>query len=128
MKNKLLILSVFVLLILSLTACGAVSGLKSASDTANSFMQALKDQDNEASWNLLAQNVKDEIGDTSAWADFTAPRGFESWKFTSTNVSGSQAQVEGEATIGSETYTVTLIMDQDGDNWLISGIDFTFKQ
>ncbi len=128
MKNKLLVLGIFILLVVSLSACSAVSGLKTATETANTFMQALKDQDNETSWNLLAQNVQDEIGDTSAWADFTAPRGFESWKFNSTNVSGDQAQVDGEAKIGSETYYVTLIMDANGDKWLISGINFTFKE
>ncbi len=128
MKNKVLVISVFILLILSLTACSAVSGLKSAGDTANSFMQALKDQDNTTSWNLLASNVQDEIGDSSAWADFTAPRGFESWKFTSTNVTNGQAQVDGEASIGNETYYVTLIMDQANDGWLVSGINFTFKE
>ncbi|MEA5078056.1 MAG: hypothetical protein VB013_05755 [Anaerolineaceae bacterium] len=128
MKNKLLTLSVFVILILSLTACSAVSGLKTASDTANAFMQALKDQDNETSWNMLAQNIKDELGDTSAWADFTAPRGFESWNFTSTNITDGVAQVDGEAKIGSETYTVTVILDPNGDGWLVSGLNFTFKE
>jgi len=126
MKSKVFVISVLMVLMLALTACGAVSGLTNVNKTGDAFMQALKDQDNEASWNLLSQNIKDEIGDTSAWADFTAPRGFESWKFTSTNIENNQATLVGEAVIGSETYTVTLIMDPDGENWLISGIDFTF--
>lgn len=128
MKNKLLTLSVFVLLILSLSACSAVSGLKTADETANAFMQALKDQDNDTSWNMLAQNVKDEVGDSSAWVGYTAPRAFESWNFTSTNVYDSEAQVDGEAKIGVETYTVTLVLDLDGDNWLVSGINFNLKE
>jgi hypothetical protein len=102
--------------------------VKTATATANGFMQALKDQDNETSWNMLSKSVQDEIGDTAAWADFTAPRGFESWSFNSSNVSGNQAQVDGEAKIGSETYYVTLIMDAKDDGWLISGINFTFKE
>jgi hypothetical protein len=128
MKTKVFLLVTVVVLLLSVTACGAVSGLKTASDTGNSFMQALKDQDNEASWSMLSPAVQDEIGDTAAWADFTAPRGFESWKFNSVNVENGSAQLDGEASISGDTYDVTLVMDQSGEDWLITGINFTYQQ
>ena len=127
MKIKIFVISVILVLMLAMTACGAVSSLKSANTTGDAFMQALKDQNNEASWNLLAQNVKDEIGDQAAWANFTQPRNFDSWKFNSTNITDKQAQLDGEATISGDTYTVTLIMDPNGENWLISGINFELK-
>lgn len=127
MKIKIFVISVILVLMLAMTACGAVSSLKTANTTGDAFMQALKDQNNEASWNLLAQNVKDEIGDQAAWANFTQPRNFDSWKFNSTNITDKQAQLDGEATISGDTYTVTLIMDPDGENWLISGINFKLK-
>lgn len=127
MKSKLLVFSVILIFVFGLTACGAVSSLKTVNSTGDAFMQALKDQNNEASWNLLTQSVKDEIGDQTAWANFTQPRNFNSWKFTSTNIANNQAQLDGEATISGATYAVTLIMDPDGDNWLISGINFKLK-
>ncbi|MHC1740313.1 MAG: hypothetical protein AB9897_04295 [Anaerolineaceae bacterium] len=125
MKTKVFAVSLLLVLMLTVTACGAVSSLKTTGSTGDAFMQALKDQDNEASWNLLTQAVKDEVGDQAAWADFTAPRAFESWKFTSNNITNNEAQLDGTATINGETYNVTLVLDQSGDSWLISGVNFT---
>jgi hypothetical protein len=125
--KKLFGLGFIVIMLFALTSCGAVSSLTSASDTGNAFMQALKDNDNTASWNLLAQNVKDEIGDQAAWADFTLPRNFSKWSFSSTNIENNVATLEGEATLGADTYKITLIMDANGDSWLVSGINIELK-
>ena len=127
MKSKVLVISIVLVLMFGLTACGAVSSLKSVNTTGDAFMQALKDQDNSTSWALLTQAVQDEIGGESALADFTQPRNFDSWKFSSTNIENNTAQLDGEAKISGDTYTVTLIMDPDGENWKISGINFTLK-
>jgi hypothetical protein len=128
MKGKLARLSILLLLAFSLTACGAVSGLSSAKHTADTFMRALKDQDTDASWNLLTPDLQAEFGDQAAWVDFASIRNFESWKFTSTNVSGDTAEVDGEASIGKETYTISLVMDVNGSGWLISGINIKLKE
>jgi hypothetical protein len=127
MKTKFFTIGMMIVLLFAVTACGAVSSLKTVNSTGNEFMQALKDQQNDTSWNILAKSVQDQIGDQTAWAAFTKPRTFDSWKFSSNNVTNNQAQLDGEATLNGDTYTVTLVMDQSGDNWLISGINFTKK-
>jgi len=128
MKGKLARLSFLLLLILGLTACSAVSGLSTSKHTADTFMQALKEKDAETSWNLLTPDLQAEFGGQAAWTDFAAIRNFDTWKFTSTNVSGDQAQVDGEASIQNDTYTITLIMDAAGDDWQVSGIDIESKE
>ena len=40
---------------------------------------------------------------------------------------GVDAPLDGEATLGSDTYLVTLVFDKTGDSWLISGINFSLK-
>jgi hypothetical protein len=125
--KKLLGIGFIIILLASLTACSAVAGLQSAPETGNAFMQALKDNDNTTSWNLLSQNIKDEVGSEAAWADFTGPRNFSAWTFSSTNIENSSATLEGEATLGVDTYYITLIMEANGESWLITGIDIVLK-
>lgn len=127
MKKSLLIVSVILVLAFALTSCGAVTGLQTATDAGNAFMQALKDNNNAASWSMLADNVKEELGSEAAWADFTLPRNFSAWTFTSTNIENNVAQLDGEATLGADTYLLTLILDANGDGWLVSGINITLK-
>jgi hypothetical protein len=125
--KRVLSISFILITLLSLTACSVVSSLQSVTDTGNAFMQALKDGDNTTSWNMLTQSVKDEIGSESAWADFTAPRNFSKWSFNSTNIENSTGTLEGEATLGTDTYKITLVMEANGDSWLISGINIELK-
>jgi hypothetical protein len=125
--KKLLIVSTAVILLFSLVSCSVVSGLKSAADTGDAFMQALKDNDNATSWSMLGQNIKDELGSEAAWADFTEPRNFSDWTFSSTSIDNSTATLEGEATLGADTYNVTLIMEANGEEWLVTGINIELK-
>jgi hypothetical protein len=125
--KKLLFVSTAVILLFSLVSCSVVSGLKSAADTGDAFMQALKDNDNATSWGMLGQNIKDELGSEAAWADFTEPRNFSDWTFSSTNIENSTATLEGEATLGADTYLITLIMDANGEEWLVTGINIELK-
>jgi hypothetical protein len=90
-------------------------------------MAALRDGDHEASWNLLDPAVQQEIGTYNDWIDFASIRNFSGTKFSSTNVSGSEATMEGEATLGSDTYLVNLVLTKSGDTWKIAGINFTLK-
>jgi hypothetical protein len=125
MNKSFRILIVFAvgMLILPLVGC---STLKAVNTTAEDFMQALKDQDNSASWNLLSEGLKNEIGDETKWAEFTAPRAFESWKFTSTSFSDNSGQAEGTAEISGETYGLVLGLAKENSNWLIQAIEFKF--
>ena len=115
------------LAVFALTACGAVSDLSVVSDNGKAFMAALRDGDHETSWNLLDPSLQDEFGSYDSWVEFAAPRNFSESKFSATNVSGSEATMDGEAVIGTETYLVNLVFYKTGDAWLISGIQFSLK-
>lgn len=120
--RQLVILTV-IILILPLVGCAS---LKAVNTTGEDFMQALKDQDNTASWNLLSESLKKEIGDETKWAEFTAPRAFETWKFTSTSFSNDTGQAEGTAEIRGETYDVVLGLVKENSTWLLQAIEFKF--
>lgn len=125
--KKLLGISFILITLFSLTSCGVVSSLQSVTDTGNVFMQALKDGDSATSWNMLTKDVHDEIGSETAWADWIAPRNFSEWSFNSTNIENNSGRLEGEATLDGDSYIITIVMEANGDGWLISGINIELK-
>lgn len=128
MRNRItvfIVVSIFALIMLS--ACSAVNDISTVNAGGNAFMTALRDGDNAASWIMLVPSVQTEIGGESAWATFTASRKFSVWKFTNTNVNNNDAQLDGEATLGAETYIVQLVYAKTNDAWKISGINFKLK-
>lgn len=128
MKNKIAILMVVsVVLIMALSACGAVKDVATVNDLGKAFMTALRDGDTSGSWDMLTTAVQDEVGGTDAWVEFVTPRNFSDWTFTNTQVENAAAQMDGEATLGEETYTVLLIFDKEADTWKLSGINFSLK-
>ncbi len=128
MKNRIAILMVVsVILIMALSACGAVQDVSTVNDLGKGFMTALRDGDASGSWDMLTKAVQDEVGSTDAWVEFVTPRNFSNWNFTNTQVENNSAQMDGEATLGEETYTVVLVFDKADDTWKISGINFTLK-
>lgn len=128
MKNRIAILMVVsVILVMALSACGAVKDVAAVNDLGKGFMTALRDGDSSGSWDMLTSAVQEEVGNTDAWVEFVTPRNFSNWNFTSTNVQNNSAEMDGEATLGDETYTVVLVFDKADDAWKISGINFTLK-
>lgn len=128
MKTRLsMLVLVSILAVLTLSACGAVSDLGVVSDNGKAFMAALRDGDHETSWNLLDPSLQQEIGTYNDWIDFASPRNFSDTTFSSTDVSGTQGVMEGEAVLGPETYLVTLILGKSGDTWLLTGLEFSLK-
>ncbi len=128
MKNRIAILVVIsVVLIMALSACGLVGEMKSINDLGDDFMTTLRDSDAASSWDMLADNIKTEVGDETAWAEFVAPRNFSDWSFNNTQINNDSAQLDGEATLGDETYDVVLVFDKINDVWLISGINFSLQ-
>ncbi|MBA3075701.1 MAG: hypothetical protein FP831_19065 [Anaerolineae bacterium] len=129
MKNRVAILMVVsIILIMALSACSAVKDVASVNDLGKGFMTALRDGDTSGSWDMLTTAVQDEVGSTEAWTDFVYPRNFSNWNFTNTQVENDTAQMDGEATLGEETYYVVLIFDKVDDSWKISGINFSLKE
>jgi hypothetical protein len=128
MKTRLsMTVLVSIMAVLVLSACGAVSDLGVVGDSGKAFMAALRDGDHNASWNLLDPALQQEIGSYNDWIDFATPRNFSESSFSSTNVEGAQATMEGEAVLGPETYLVNLVFSKTGDAWLITGIEFSLK-
>ena len=128
MKNRVAILMVVsVVLVMALSACGVVNDIGAVNDLGKGFMTALRDGDSSGSWDMLTTAVQEEVGGTDAWVDFVTPRNFSNWNFTNTEVENNSAQMDGEATLGEETYIVLLVFDKADDTWKISGINFTLK-
>lgn len=129
MKNRIAILMVVaVVFVMALSACSVVNEITTVSDVGNAFMTALRDGDNATSWAMLTTDVQTEVGGEAAWAEFTAPRNFSKWKFSNTEFENDVAQMDGEATLVDETYTIVLVFDKVNDSWLVSGINITFKE
>ena len=122
MKKRWLVgLTVGLVLLFSLTACGSLGDV---SDVGNAFMSALSTGDNAASYQMLHPDIHTEIGGEEAWAEWASIRNFEKWKFNSTSVDNTTATLEGTAELDSVTYDVILILDKVNDAWLITGISF----
>jgi hypothetical protein len=122
MKNRWLIgLSVVLIMVFSLSACASLGDV---SDLGNKFMSALSTGDNATSYQMLHPDIHAEVGGEAGWADWTSIRNFEKWKFTSTSVENTTAELQGTAELNGETYEVVLIFDKVDDNWLITGISF----
>ncbi len=125
MKNRLsIILVTSLVLMLLLSACGAVDDIKSVNQTGKAFMTALETGDSAASWALLTPAVQEEIGGEQAWAEWSGIRNFPKWSFSNTEVSGSDGRMDGTAELDGLEYSVLLIFEKAGENWLISGINF----
>lgn len=127
-RNKLLeIIGLALVIVLSLVSCRSNSPSQLAASAGNAFMQALKQNNNPVSWNLLTPDYQNEIGGEAAWADYTQPRRFSKWSFDTVTVFGNTAVLSGEARLNLDIYTVTIEMRSDQGNWLIAGIDFSLK-
>jgi hypothetical protein len=126
-KRLIMVLVLATLALFVLPACGISNDIKGAGDVGKEFMAALKSGDNQASWDMVTSDIKDEIGNYDNWVAFTAPRQFENFTLNSTNIENDKATLEGEATIGGDTYKVTLILYKSGDTWQVAGVDFSLK-
>jgi hypothetical protein len=129
MKNRIaLLLVVSVILVMALSACGAVKDVATVNDLGKSFMTAMRDGDAAGSWDMLTEDIHTEIGDLATWEEYVAPRNYSDWSFSNTEVQSDVAQMDGEATLGEDTYTVLLGFTKENDAWLISTIGINIKE
>ena len=126
-KRLSIIIAVVVLSAFVLSACGVAGQLTDVSDRGKAFMAALRDGDHATSWSMLTPAVQEEVGSYDAWVSFATPRNFDTFKFNENNIENNSAQLDGEATLANETYLVTLVLDKSGDQWFVSGINFSLK-
>jgi hypothetical protein len=122
--RKTLVLS---LLLISLTGCAIFKDSSTVGVTGNSFMTTFRDGDAKASWNMLTTEVQAEVGSQAKWEEYLTERNFSSWNFSDTQIENGVAQINGEATLGVDTYTVVLVLQKSENSWKISGVNFTFN-
>jgi predicted small secreted protein len=128
MKNWTKILLSVSIAVMLLSACGVVKGFSDVSKAGDAFMAALRDGKNDVSYAMLTTALQQEIGGKDAWAQFTAPRNFESWNFTSTNIQNDQGQLDGQGKLGGDTYDITLVFQNSSSGWLVAGIQFSLAK
>ncbi len=126
--KKSAVISLGMLLVIILSSCSAVNDLSKVSAAGNTFMTALRDVDLVTSWDMLAPSLQSEIGDRTLWSDWASPRNFESWTFSNTQINNDQGQIDGEATIGNEIYTITLVFTKISGVWKVAGINIVFAR
>jgi hypothetical protein len=126
MTKKILTVSFLVVFIaVALAGCKSLGDI---SDSGNQFMTALKNQDYTASYAMLTPALQNELGSADGWKAFAEPRNFEDWKFSSNQVENDQGQLDGEATLGTEIYNISLVLQNVDSQWKVAGIDITFKE
>jgi hypothetical protein len=122
------VISIGMLLVIILSSCSVVNELSNVSTTGTTFMTALRDVDLTTSWDMLAPSLQSEIGDRTLWSDWASPRNFESWTFSNTQINNDQGQMDGEATIGNEIYTISLVLQKISEEWKVAGINIVFDR
>jgi len=115
------------ILMMMLSACGSSKEVSAVKDTGETFMAAMRDSDAITSWNMLTEDVQAEVGDIAKWQQFILPRNFSEWKFLSTSVEKTAAQIDGEAVLSSNTYNIVLVFKKIDDYWKIAGVNIYFK-
>jgi len=120
-KHVVLVLSVALVLMLALTACG---GLKDVGQLGDKFMKALSTGDHATSFSMLSPDIQTEVGGEAGWADWASIRNFDDWKFNSNTIENNEATLLGTATLQGEEYDVTLVFDNNNDQWEIITIIF----
>jgi hypothetical protein len=126
MNKKILTFSVAAL-VLSIILAGCQT-LGNIGDTGNDFMTSLKNQDFAAGYALLTPELQSELQGVDGWQAFAEPRNFSEWTFTNNQFENDSGQLDGEATLGNEVYTISLVMQKVKDEWKVAGIDITFKE
>lgn len=122
MKNRIyVVLTVALLLMFALTACG---GLKDISKLGDQFMSALSTGDHSTSFKMLSPDIQSQVGGEAGWAEWASIRNFNEWKFNSKSVENGVGTLLGTAKLGDEEYKVTLEFTETGDQWLITTIVF----
>jgi hypothetical protein len=72
MKNRIAILIVIsVVLVMALSACGAVKDVSTVNDLGKSLMTAFRDGDAVTSWDMLTADVQTEVGSSAAWKELS---------------------------------------------------------
>ncbi len=121
------VLIVGVVLMLTLSACGAVSDISSVGDTGKAFMAAMESQDSTASWDLMIPELQTDIGTFEAWDEYVQSVVFTESKFNSTSIENETGYMEGTAIVDTDTYAISLVFDKVDTAWMLSGLNFELQ-
>ena len=141
MKRKTIIIIVIIIAVIGLggvcivsllgPAIGNVYGniTEDVSATGEEFLQALKDADYDAAYDLLTPDVQEELGNPEALSFLFPPDSIDSWEYEAdiVNPTSDTTGVAMTGTIsmtdGSEVEMMLILVDVDGEN-LIEGYSF----
>ena len=121
------VLIVGLLLMLSLSACGAVSDLSAVGDAGKAFMAALEQQDGATAWNMMVPELQTDIGTFEAWNEYVNTYQFTEAKFNSTSIEDGTGYLEGTANVDGDTYAISLVLDKFDEVWMLTGINFELQ-
>lgn len=126
---KKLVFPVILILVgsLLLSACGVINDVGLVTKAGNDFMTGLRDGNHQLTWGILTTALQTELGGYDSWIQFATPRNFDKWSFSNTQVVNAEAQIDGECSIGADTYTLRLVFAKVGSDWKVSGINLTAK-
>lgn len=121
------LLATFVVLSLTLSACGVLETAQAFTKVGNDFMTALKGGDYETAYSLFHPNLQQEVGaaaDLQVMIESNAAQP-KDWSFSSVNTTTDADQVTTAKLDGNVTYqdgksgVVTIELVQDGEVWKI---------
>jgi hypothetical protein len=126
-KRFLAALIVGLVLMLSLSACGAVSDMTTVGDAGKAFMAAMEKQDATAAWNMMVPELQTDIGTFESWNEYVNTFQFTESKFNSTSIENGTGYLEGTAKVDADTYNISLVLDKVDEVWMLSGINFELQ-
>jgi hypothetical protein len=98
-----------------------------AVDQADAFMQAMKDADYPAAFELCAPDLKDELGSPQTLREMmtTSQLKIEKWSFNSRNVENKRADLLGTVTFtNGEVRDLDIVLLNVDETWMIAGFHF----
>jgi hypothetical protein len=141
-NRKTILIIVAVVLVLCICCVGIVivvglmGGLTAlgltqpAADAGEAFMTALKDNDFDKAYNLCTPALQRELQNARALETRVKNGKVQptQWSFSSRNISGDQAQLDGSVTfVGNKEGTVRLTLTQVGGEWKVVGFNLREK-
>jgi predicted small secreted protein len=124
MKKLLVLVSILVISAFVLSGCSTLSNIRKAGDD---FMEGLRDSQYEQTWGMLGASLQTELGSYASWISFTTPRTFDKWSFSNVQFQNDRGQLDGECSLGSDAYTLTLVLENANNVWKIVGINIESK-
>lgn len=128
MKRGLLVLVILIGLVCAAATAagffllirGAITGTQEMGDKANAFMLAIRDDELEKAYDLLAPQSKELISLANFREQFTNSP-LSDWHFNSFNIADALGYIQGSSTANGNTYFTEFGMLYSNNQWMING-------